>query len=131
MPNGTWLRGRVRHAIVTSSDVPVAYIEGIVRQGLGMTMESVGCSALAALELLDARATATDRPLYLVAVDVIERRHRPEPPDRAYLPVCRLLATAMGASRSAVGRHPQATTSRARVARGRGDGRLEQRRQRV
>lgn len=77
------LRERVRHSILHESTALVSDAEGIIHQGLGVTMEYVGCSALQALELLDAQATATDRPLYLVAVDVIERRYRPEPPDRA------------------------------------------------
>jgi hypothetical protein len=80
MSNGNWhLRDRVRQTIATSSDVPVSYIEGVVDQALGMTMEFVGCSALPALELLDARSTVTGQSLYVVAVDVIERRYRPEP----------------------------------------------------
>ncbi len=81
MPDGNWLRDRVRHAIVNSSDTPVSSIERTVHQALGMTMELVGCAALPALELLDARSTATGQPLYDVAVDLIERRYLPERPD--------------------------------------------------
>lgn len=77
MPDGDWLWDRVRHAIMVASAAPVSDVEGIVHQALGMTMEDVGCSAMSALELLDARATATGRPLYFVAVEVIERRYRP------------------------------------------------------
>ena len=86
MPKGDRLRDSVRHSIVTSSDMPVSYIEGIVHQALGMTMEFVGCNALPALELLDAQSEGTKRPLISVAVDVIERRYRPKPPDRGQLP---------------------------------------------
>lgn len=83
MREGDWLRDRVRHSIVVASAAPVSFIEGIIHQALGMTMEYVGCSALPALELLDAHATTRGLPLYFVADDVIERRYRPEPPDRA------------------------------------------------
>lgn len=72
MPEGDRLRDSVRHSIVTSSDMPVSYVEGIVHQALGMTMESVGCNALPALELLDAQSEGTKRPLVSVAVDVID-----------------------------------------------------------
>jgi hypothetical protein len=82
MPPGDWLRDRVQHAIVVASDVPVSRGEGIVHQALGMTMEFVGCSALPALELLDAQSTATGQSLFAVAVDVIERRYRPVTIDR-------------------------------------------------
>ena len=78
MPPGDWLRDRVQNAIVVASDVPVSRREGIVHQALGMTMEYVGCSALRALERLDARTTATGQSLYAVAVDVIERRYQPD-----------------------------------------------------
>jgi len=63
MQEGDCLPERVRHSIGLASTAPVSYIEGIIHQGLGMTMEYVACSALPAL--------------------VIERRYRPEPPDRA------------------------------------------------
>lgn len=85
MPESEELFDRLRHTIVSggAGEAPVSHLDGIIHQALGMTMEYVGCSALPALELLDAQATATHRTLYFVAVEVIERRYLPEPLDRA------------------------------------------------
>ncbi|MDQ1426103.1 MAG: hypothetical protein QOD72_3601 [Acidimicrobiaceae bacterium] len=69
---------RVRHAIVTSSDAPVADAdEVIVHQAIGMTMEYLGCPGLLALEDLGVRSDQTGQTLLAVAIDVVQRRFRP------------------------------------------------------
>jgi hypothetical protein len=47
-----------------------------VHQAIGMTMEYLDCSGLAALEALATRAEATGQSVSDVSTDVVERRFR-------------------------------------------------------
>jgi hypothetical protein len=69
---------RVRYAIVTSSDAPVADAdEVVVHQAIGMTMEYLGCPGLLALAGLGVRSDQTGQTLLAVAIDVVHGRFRP------------------------------------------------------
>jgi hypothetical protein len=49
----------------------------VVSEAVGMTMEYLNCSSLAALDALTAQSEQTGESLVAVAVDVIDRRYRP------------------------------------------------------
>jgi hypothetical protein len=74
---GSWhgLTERVRHAIATSSDAPVNDpSEIVVHQAIGITMETVGCSNLVALDALVGLAEQRGHPLVAVAVGLVQRQ---------------------------------------------------------
>lgn len=53
------------------------HARAVVYEAIGMTMEYLGCSGLAAFEALNAHSEQTGESLVTVAVDVIDRRYRP------------------------------------------------------
>jgi hypothetical protein len=53
------------------------HAKAVVYEAVGMTMEYMGCSGLAAFEALNAHSEKTGDSLVAVAIDVIDRRYRP------------------------------------------------------
>lgn len=78
MAGGDWqgLAQRVRHAIATSSHAPVPPQEAVVHQAIGVTMETLGCSNMVALDALVDRMDHTAQRLLAVAVDLVDRQGR-------------------------------------------------------